>query len=243
MVMSFEEAAGSQYDYRPSDHETLRTIGTITLAPHVGPTAVGKNYLMAHLVDILGYHQVGNMTTRELRPNDPKNIRSIHQNDMLSAIEKGSLVQYAAHLGSRALYATSIEDYQAGRVNVKDIYAHTIDAFAEYGFRHVRPVCLLVSPEEWETRLDARFMTATREQRAARLEEAAESIEWILDGSPSIRRVMVISDDVNTQENVERIRSFVEQGTTVEPERVHLDTAERMLQAIPTLHMKYTKEN
>jgi guanylate kinase len=239
MPLSFEQASDLQHEYEPTNQETLDVLGTITLAPVVGPTAAGKNHIMAYLAKTAGYHQAGNITTRELRRNDPANIRHQEQGEFLEAIERGSLVQFAAHMGSRALYGTAIEDYEAGRINVKDIYAHTVEDFIRYGFRHVRPVCVVAPGAEWESRLDERFAEMSPEQRAGRLDEAADSLRWIMEESPSMERVVVIGDDRYSLGNIERIQAFVEQGSPVPTEQVHLDTAEEMLRILPKLRAKF----
>ena len=239
MTLSFEEAASSQNEYRPSNQETLGLLSTITFSPYVGPTAVGKNYLMAHLAKTIGYHPVGNMTTRQLRDNDPWNIRNKSEVEMLRDIEEGKLVQYAAHLGNRALYGTATEDYRAELINIKDIFAHSVESLTRTGFRDVRPVCLLAPPEKWEQRLDKRFKTMDQVQRSGRLDEATESIRWILEGSTSIDRVLVIGDDTYVHENVERIQAFVENSIQVAPEQIHFDTAEQMRKSLPDLRAKY----
>ncbi len=239
MPLTFEEAVELQDSYRPADEGILRKLATITIAPHVGPSAVGKNYFMARLNETFGYYQAGNVVSRELRPNDPPNVRHVDERDLLEDIEKGRLVQFAAFLGNRALYATNIEDYREGQVNTKDVAAHAVDVFTTRGFKAVRPVCLLAPPEVWRDRLDKRFATLPPEQQAGRLEEAAQSIQWILEGSPSIDRVMIIGNDELLEENLERVKSFVENEEGVPPEQIHFDTAEKMLQILPELEAQY----
>lgn len=242
MPLRFEEAVDLQHTYLPEDDETIRVLSSVTLAPLVGPTAAGKNHAMKLLSSRFGYHQVGNTISRELRDNDPSNVKHMRLAAILELIDRGELVQFAALLGSRALYATTIEDYRPNTVNLKDIFAHSLPQFMNYGFRSVKPVCLLTPPEEWETRLDQRFQTLPAEQRAARLSEAAGSLTWMMSGSPGIQRVLVIANDSYVEENLERIRCFVEENEDVPPEQIHFDIAEQMLEEIPRLYQKYVKE-
>lgn len=242
MPLSFEQAVKLQDTYRPRDAETVRQLETILLAPFVGPTAVGKNYLMTQLAASRNYHQVGNLMTRELRADDPPNVEHRDEGQMLADIEHAKLVQYAAHIGSRAIYGTTIASYAPDRINVKDIFAHSIDGFMAYGFKAVRPVCVLVPAREWEPRLDERFKSLTPEQRAARLDEAEQSIQWILNGSAEVRRVMVISDEYRPSEAVQRIQAFVEEDIDTPPEQIHFDTAESMIELLPKLRKKYDEK-
>lgn len=241
MSLTFEEAVDFQNRYKPTDETTLKELGTITLAPIVGPTAVGKNHAMAQLTKDRGYYQAGNLISRERRANDPPNVLHKDIPELLQLIEEGKLVQFAAikGIGTSALYATGLENYQPGMVNTKDIFAHSIEGFTGYGFKHLRPVCIVVSPEKWEPRLDQRFKSLDDNQIQTRLEEAEQSIEWILEGSPEIRRVVTIGDDEHNKENTERIEAFVENNQDVPLEQAHYDIADLMKQSLPRLRKKY----
>jgi len=242
MPLTFEDAINLQDSYQPTDKEVKRQLKTVLLAPIVGPTAVGKNHLMAILAEKYGYYQAGNVVSRELRQNDPPNVHHRDESDLLKDIENGEVIQFAAFLGNRAIYATVLESYQLGQINTKDIYAHSIESFTEYGFGDVRPVGVVVTPNEWEPRLDKRFSNMDREQRASRLDEAAESIQWILEGSPHIPRVVIIGEDEYRNESIERVHAFVEKGLDVPSEQIHLDTAQQMLERLPRFREKYLKK-
>ncbi len=239
MSLSIEQAADLERSYKPHDPQTLQRLAQASLAPFVGPTAVGKNYAMRQS----GYYQVGGITTRPLRANDPENLRHVSLREALTAIEEGSLVQFAVSLKTDTIYATSPDDYTVGNINTKDIFARSIENFYQYGFKGVRPVAAVVRPLIWKTRLDTRFKNLPYSEVDARLDEAQESLEWILgDSRQTGEKVVIIADDEHASDNARRISAFVEGGESVDPDWLHIDTAEQMLQKIPSLRRRYWRE-
>lgn len=236
MIATIAEAMEYEPFYRPHDVETLRTIGSVTLAPFVGPTGVGKNFNM----NLAEYPQAGTITTREPRPSD-HNYRYFTEDEMIAAINKGLLVQYGVYGPHGPLYGSDKDDYTAHSTTVSDMTHDSVEALYCQGFKDIRPIGILAPPNDWEPRLDELFATLSPVKIEIRLAQAADSVQALIESYlPANDRLVIESAPANSEKNRKSILEFINTGYTTDDQNTALaDTAQSMLEFIPQLKKKY----
>ena len=176
-------AEQNQASYRPSP-EIQTALGETTLTLLIGPSSVGKSYLIHKVTSKdAEFSEASSITTRARRPDDAPNYRTdALKEDLLVKIKECSLVQYAVHPASKEMYASDLASYPTKFILLPAL-ASRVGDFKELGFKKVIPVGLLASAEDWKERLKARVGS---KDFASRIAEARESLAWIQANSDSI---------------------------------------------------------
>ena len=158
-----------------------------TLVMLVGPAAVGKSFLIRHIIEIdSSFNRVPVFTTRDPRPDDEPGIfRNYPHNDeslssLFDKIEKKEIVQYAIHPTSERLYGTAINDF-SGEFNLLATLSSVVTHLQQLPFKQTYVIGLAARPDIWKQRFNVRYPQKNDEQ-AKRLQEAIASLEWLLAG-------------------------------------------------------------
>lgn len=179
-----QQAASRQSSYVPNAAITAQ-LKEKNLIMFVGPAAVGKSYLMNHIVDRdIDFGRVSVFTTRDARPDDePGMFRTIPHDDqnvtqLLDKIEAGEVVQYAVHPTSGRIYGSEITDY-AKPFNMLATLSGIVNSLRQLPFQTTHVIGLAVEPDVWLRRFYDRPMSP--DEQSKRLGEAIVSLEWLLD--------------------------------------------------------------
>jgi hypothetical protein len=89
-----------------------------------------------------------------------------------------------------------------------DTWFWSVDMLKDKGFGSVRAVSIITPWEQWKPQLEARFATRDASYRAARLEEAAKSLEWTRTHLDDPDHAVIINDQQHTEESVSYLRDF-----------------------------------
>jgi guanylate kinase len=156
------------------------------LVMFVGPASVGKSYLMNHVMERdIDFGRVSVFTTREARSDDePGMFRYIPHDDsnisqLLDKIQAGEVVQYAVHPTSGRVYGSEISDY-ARAFNMLPTLSGIVHSLRRLPFQTTHVIGIAVDPDIWLRRFYERYPEPSSE-RTKRLEEAAVSLQWLLD--------------------------------------------------------------
>ena len=177
------QAAEQQAAYVPSAKiqakVSHKTIGMI-----IAPTAMGKTFVMNRAIQLdRDFGRVSVLTTRDPRPDDQGMFRYYQKNEtdiekLVTKIEKGELVQYAVFPHSGQIYGSEPQDFP-GPYNLLATLSNAVSQLKNVGFRAAIPIGLITHPKVWLEWFDARYHDR-QSDRPARLQEALESIEWLL---------------------------------------------------------------
>lgn len=236
-MISLEQAAQQENHYTCAPG-VRRVMANIAMTAFVGPTAVGKNYLMERC----GYPRVGTLTTRGQRPDDPDDYRYIPLAVMLAKIEARQVVQYGASTHTGRIYASEIQDYDPTKPNVMDVFSSSMDTLQhQAGYGELKSVSVVTQVETWEEWLKARFESADGETILGRLDEAEESLQWIIDRGSDPFRLTVINAAADPSQALKAIDSYIRTGET-DPaaQSIALEAAKDMQAAIPRLRETFT---
>lgn len=235
-TLSLADAKSRETSYHPSDPAVLEQLARITIVPFVGPAAAGKNFLMSQS----GLPSTGTLTSRPERASDDKTLyRYLTNEELLAQIAAGSLVQYAVNLAAETMYATDITCYRPGAPNVMDTFSFSVEPLRRLGFAAVRPIAVLTPAEQWTAQLEERFTGQSTKFCRDRLDEAAQSIAWILH-DPSDKLILINRRDAVT-ENLIAMHSYISGEKPVTAQGV-ISVAHDMLAAIPGLRQTYGAE-
>lgn len=158
-----------------------RSLGEKTLARLVAPTAVGKSTIINRVLDIakdegIDVGEVGTITTRSRRPNDPLNYQTaddgITHDMMIERIENGELVSWSLFKTGH-IYATDYESYPA-TYNFLPCLPDSLPMQEKAGFGAVRTFYIVTSVDAWYEQLQERIGPGFED----RLEEAMSSLEF-----------------------------------------------------------------
>lgn len=219
--------------YQPNEY-VIRDVGRLSLDLIVGPTAIGKSFIIDRLVSSdPRFGKVLSFTTRDPRPDDtPDTIGHLpwderHIKRICNVIESGDAVQYYFH-PSGDIYGTTMESYPAEH-NVLPAMSGSIAAMEALPFRTIRISGLVTTPELWTTWFTQREF-ATPAERQKRLGEAGASLSWLLAHPYA---AIFNNPDGDAVETAQRIRAFsLSNGTT--PPRDEM-AAETLLDHIRSL--------
>lgn len=206
--------------YEPND-DIKRRLADKVLIPIVGPCAVGKSYvietLVAHYPD---FAQVYSLSTRKPRPDDtPATMRHIPWTnravqDLCDTIEVGEAVQYVIHPKTDDIYATTLDCYP-GTYNLLPALSDSIPGLTRLPFQAMPITGLVTTPEAWTEWFDRRVFSSPAD-RAARIAEAALSLQWLIDNP----QVAIISNVPGEPEHAARaIHAFALDPTSSTPPR------------------------
>lgn len=180
-------AQKAEKTYRPND-EICAKLREKTLVMLVGPAAIGKSFLMNHLVEIdEDFGRVPVFTTRDPRPDDePGMFRCVPHDDehvgaLLDKIEAREVVQYAVHPTSGRIYGSMLDDF-SHEFNLLATLSDVVDHLSQQPFKNTVVIGLAAKPEIWQKRFNERYPTQTGE-REKRLKEAVKSLNWLLDST------------------------------------------------------------
>lgn len=209
MMITLEQAALQESSYR-ARQEFRRPLGATVLNAVVGPTGVGKNFLMAQS----GLPVVGTLTTREKRATDGTGYRYASVANILEKIERGELIQYGVNQPN--IYSSELLDYMLDTPNVTDIYSSAVYSLENKGFEKVQAISVLTSRAQWMSQLTERFEGMENGKILGRLDEARQSLRWVRLQQLGIRatnHLVVINRTDNVEENIEKIQAFAHSKT------------------------------
>jgi len=182
-------------DYRPSQ-TVLNRLRQVDFVAVIGPTAVGKTTL---ITAVLRKHPSARLiitdTNRAPRPGerDGADYHFRSREAMFAHIKNREYVNLAPSV-TGDLYASHPDSYPYKGTGIMAVLADAVPYFKSLPFRSFRQV-FIVPPDwsVWQARMETHRFTP--EQRARRLLEAKESLQYALDG-PDI--TFVINDDLDT---------------------------------------------
>ncbi len=199
--------------YQPNEF-VLRDLAHKSLIAIVGPSSVGKSYVIDELVRTTPHFgKVLSFSTRDPRPDDtPDTMVCLpwderHIKRICNVIEAGDAVQYIFHPKTGDIYGTTLESYPE-EYNVLPALSTSVAALDELPFRSIHKVGLVAEPEIWEKWFEKREFSSTAD-RHARLGEAVSSLEWILS-HPEVAIVNNIFG--HSEQTTKTIRKFVLKG-------------------------------
>lgn len=213
-----------QREYRP--HPKIREkLADISITLLIGPTAIGKSHLINKVTEFDDqFTESGTITNRPPRESDPENyVTDVPLETMLNRIEKREFVQYGV-VPPDKIYATDLNSYPSNHI-ILPALASSIDSFKNYGFKKVIPIGVLADGEEWQQRLGER---RNNRDYASRLQEAIESVNWLLKKYPSIP---IVENESGEDKRAAReiIRLSKERGAPVENDDDHIIELGRQL--------------
>jgi guanylate kinase len=176
-------------DYQPSV-EVAEQLESVTLAPLIGPVAVGKSACMERAIDMAtAFGKVQSFTTRPKRPDEaeseyrflPHNDASLEQ--IAIAARRGELVQYAVHPTTGYVYGSDRSDYQQLYMML-DALANSVPAIRRLPFGKIVEMSIVAEPEQWQKRFSARNMDPADAKK--RILEGRDSLRWSLDQGDSM---------------------------------------------------------
>lgn len=213
-MTTLQDLAKSEDSYSPSK-SVRQSLKSVNLMCIVGGVGVGKNYLMTRS----GLPIVGRVTSRPKRPDDDPEIYSYFTNDeMVTMIEKGDLVQYAVDTGNNVIYGSTPDDYVKNGVTLADIWHWSVDGLKNKGFGSVKSVSIITPWSQWKEQLGERFAGRDALYKKARLEEAVKSLAWtrdqIINSNPD--HVTIVNDRADTDRSVQTLKDYAEKWLITE---------------------------
>lgn len=177
-----EAARELQSRYQPND-EVCSLLRDKTLVMCVGPTAVGKSFIMNKAVELDDeFQRVSVFTTREPREDDePGMFQPLMHDDenvwaLLDQMERGELVNFAIHPNTGRIYGTTPEDY-SGKYNLLATLSGAVTQLRALPFASTHVIGL--ASRDWAQWIMRRYSEDSNE-RKKRLREAVGSLEWLL---------------------------------------------------------------
>jgi guanylate kinase len=181
-------------NYQPAPH-VLDRLKQVDFVAVVGPTAAGKNSVMAAAAGKQpALHSVLNNTSRVPRPGERPGLdfNFLTRAEMEVKIEQGGYAQVAPTILDD-LYATSPESYTTEGIAMMPVMAEAVPTFRSLPFKRQRYIYIV--PPDWQTwqeRIKVRAFTP--EQMEHRLKEAKESLQFALDDTETL---FVINDQLD----------------------------------------------
>lgn len=193
-----------QATYRPNA-EVQQAIGNVTIGLLIGPSGIGKSYLIDKCVEMdhSTFSIAGSLTTRERRASDPENYKTgVSLDAMRERVQNGELVQYGM-MGNN-VYATDAASYATDYVLLPTL-ASSVELLGEVGFKKVIPIGIIAAAQTWknhglaERQNDPKFET--------RLAEAQESIHWLCQHSSTVP--LVVNDFEEPRNSAKQITDII----------------------------------
>lgn len=179
-----DAARRAEGSYIPSA-AVAREINDKTLVMFVGPVAIGKSYIMNHLVKTdPDFGRVPVFTTRDARPDDePGMFEALPHTDssvseILNQIDAQNVVQYAIHPTTGRMYGSFPRHYTQP-YNLLATLSNVVEPMRKLPFQKTVVIGLSAKPGDWRTWFETRYPTASPE-KTKRLSEATLSLEWLL---------------------------------------------------------------
>lgn len=211
-----DTAKSNEFSYHPNE-SICKKLADKTFIMFVSPVAVGKSFLMNHIVETEPeFSRVPVFTTREAREDDEPGMfhyiphDNAHLDKILTQIERGEVVQYVVHPTTGNIYGSTLKDH-ANLFNMLPTLSGTVDLLRKLPFKKVVVIGLAAKPKIWKQRVDSRYPNRSAE-RAKRLSEARTSLDWLLS-SPHVKWVDNTSSDVSaTRQFVVNIVKYNKDG-------------------------------
>lgn len=164
-----------RYEAKP---EVKKRLAEITLVLVIGPTAIGKSYLIEHTIALNPekFSLGGSITSRPPKAGDPSSYKTdVPIDNLISRIKQGDLVQYTVHQKSRQIYGLDLDSLPTQFVFLPTL-SSSVEDFYRLGFGRVVPVGLITDGTTWSERL-----TQREEERdyTKRVQESIDSVEWL----------------------------------------------------------------
>lgn len=198
--------------YRPSS-TVAKSLRDKTLVMLIGPVAIGKSFIIEHVVARdKEFGPVPVFTTREARPDDAPGLFHIrpHTEDelakILDEIQHGVLVQYMVHPTTHNVYGTKPEYYSA-RYNLLPTISTVADTIHR-PFGNGVALFIVTKPETWKAWLDIRYPTRSKE-RAKRIEEAIASLTWALKNEQKSHIIWIENSAQHPEKTIEDVINIV----------------------------------
>lgn len=196
-----------------------RSLGEKTLARLIAPTAVGKSTIINRVLDIakeenIDAGEVGTITTRSRRPNDPPNYQTandgITHEIMIERIENKELVSWSLFKTGH-IYATDYDSYSA-TYNFLPCLPDSLSMQEKAGFGAVRTFYVVTSVDAWYEQLQERIGPGFED----RLEEAMSSLEFS-QRNEELHKFVSLPGDTHLSQTAERVLNYTINGnaTTV----------------------------
>jgi guanylate kinase len=138
-------------NYKPSQ-SVLERMSTISLLTTVGPSAVGKSYVMAALCHKYPdqFKLVIDETTRPPRVYETEGVDFIFrkEEDVLADLERGDLVQAAIGPNGH-IYSTRLQSYPFNATGVLALIPSAVTKFRELPIKEFHSAFIV--PPSWET--------------------------------------------------------------------------------------------
>lgn len=185
-IARLEEARVRQNEYQPSE-TVARVIGEKALLMFVGPSAIGKTYIMNTIAEMdNAFGRVPVFTTRDARnDDDPDMFRHFpftdqSVNGLIDGFEAvdSTVVQYAVHPTNHHIYGTVVTDYPS-EYNMLATLASAVPGLRRLPFQKTHVIGMVTEGGLWAHRFTERFPEDTKE-RGDRLREARSSLQWLL---------------------------------------------------------------
>lgn len=171
--------------YQPSP-EIADQLRNITMAPIIGPFAIGKTTVMdAACSEFADVGRIHSFTTRDMREGeDPATYDFIDHSEsnlraLRDAAQAGKLVQFTVHPTGR-VYG-SWQDAYRHPYSLLDTMPQALGPLLALPFRDIVKVSLVAAPRQWTSRVQERLVSSGSNDVRKRLVEGISSLEWSLD--------------------------------------------------------------
>lgn len=161
--------------YTPST-ATKEKLSNIALGMLVGPTAVGKSFLIDKVTEEdKHFSGMGTITTRAPRETDPDNYSHITVEEFTAMIEAGELVQYEIHPTTDDFYGSDANSFSTDLV-IAPVLASGVHSFRKAGFKRATTIGIVSPASQWSERL---AVHEDSDDLIKRLREARHVIQWL----------------------------------------------------------------
>lgn len=201
------ELAEGRDEYK---YEGAKSLAEKTLACLVAPTAVGKSTIIGRILELakeqgIDAAEVGTVTTRARRDNDPANYvtadEGITHELMIDQIIEDELVNWSL-FETGHLYATNYESFPA-KYNFLPCLPDSLPMLRRAGFGAVRTFYIVTTADAWHEQLKERSGPGFDK----RLEEAMTSLEFS-QTTDEMHKIESLTGDEALTSTAQRILNF-----------------------------------
>lgn len=185
----------------------------ITLTAVVAPSQSGKSTLIGDAVLLapsMGFTgpdnlltEVDTITTRDRRPDDPKNYRTANEGVtptwIMDSVHHGSLIQYS-QFETGHVYATDRTGYP-GRHNILPTQEKALRMLSRAGFARLSVVCIVRPADEWRACFPQKITTMNH---LGRVQEAIKSLDFGMS-HPEATRIVNYTDPAKRRHAAEAL--------------------------------------
>lgn len=196
--MIFSETDWNRLAELESTYAYRGNLDDITLTAVVAPSQSGKSTLISDAVLLapsLGFtgpdnllSEVDTITTRDRRPDDPKNYRTANEGItpswIMDSVEQGRLIQYS-QFETGHVYGTDRASYP-GHHNILPTQEKALRMLGRAGFAQLNIVCIVRPADEWRACFPGKITTVNH---LGRIQEAIKSLDFGMTHPEAIRIV------------------------------------------------------